>query len=37
LHRVTEGDLNARITGSSPVELIEALKEVSIRMITSVD
>ncbi len=37
LHRVTEGDLNARISGSSPVELIEALKEVSNRMIASVD
>jgi len=36
LHRVTEGDLNARISGSSPVELIETLKEVSNRMIESV-
>jgi len=37
LHRVTEGDLHARISGSSPVELIEALKEVSNKMIASVD
>ncbi len=37
LHRVTEGDLTARISQSSPVELIEALKEVSNRMIASVD
>jgi diguanylate cyclase (GGDEF)-like protein/PAS domain S-box-containing protein len=37
LHRVTEGDLNARISGSSPVELIETLKEVSNKMIASVD
>jgi diguanylate cyclase (GGDEF)-like protein/PAS domain S-box-containing protein len=37
LHKVTEGDLNARISGSSPVELIEALKEVSNKMIASVD
>ena len=37
LHRVTEGDLNARISGSSPVELIEALKEVFNKMIASVD
>lgn len=35
LQRVTKGDLNARVTGISNIELIEALKELTNKMITS--
>lgn len=36
LHRVSKGDLNARVSGTSQVELLEALKEVTNQMIRSV-
>ena len=36
LHKVSEGDLSARITGRSQVELLEALKEMTNQMIESV-
>jgi len=36
LHRVTKGDLTARVQGSSGVELIESLKTVTNQMIESV-
>ena len=36
LHRVTKGDLTARVFGSSGVELIESLKTVTNQMIESV-
>jgi PAS domain S-box-containing protein len=36
LHRVSCGDLSARITGDSPVELIESLKHVTNDMIQNV-
>ena len=36
LHRVTKGDLNARISGHSQVELLESLKLVTNEMIESV-
>lgn len=36
LHRVTQGDLNARVTGTSEVELLESLKNVTNKMIESV-
>ncbi|MBW2107294.1 MAG: PAS domain S-box protein [Deltaproteobacteria bacterium] len=36
LHRVSQGDLEARVTGTSSVELVESLKNVTNRMITSV-
>jgi putative nucleotidyltransferase with HDIG domain len=36
LHRVSKGDLSARITGSSQVELLESLKRVTNEMIESV-
>jgi len=36
LHRVSEGDLSARIYGSSQVELLESLKKVTNEMIQSV-
>src|SRR4030042_6353747 len=36
LHRVSRGDLNARITGRSDVELLEALKKMTNQMIGSV-
>jgi PAS domain S-box-containing protein len=34
LHRVSKGDLNARIAGGSQVELLESLKKVTNEMIT---
>ncbi len=36
-HRVIKGDLNARIAGKSKVGLLEALKQVSNKMIESID
>ncbi|MBI5590462.1 MAG: PAS domain S-box protein [Deltaproteobacteria bacterium] len=36
LHRVSRGDLSARITGTSPVELLESLKHVTNDMIQNV-
>ena len=36
LHRVSHGDLSARITGTSPVELLESLKCVTNDMIQNV-
>ncbi|MDY6836714.1 MAG: response regulator [Thermodesulfobacteriota bacterium] len=36
LHRVSEGDLSARVSGTSEVELLEALKKVTNQMIESV-
>jgi two-component system, cell cycle sensor histidine kinase and response regulator CckA len=36
LHRLSCGDLSARITGTSPVELLEALKHVTNGMIQNV-
>jgi two-component system, cell cycle sensor histidine kinase and response regulator CckA len=36
LHRVSCGDLSARITGTSPVELLESLKHVTNDMIQNV-
>ncbi len=36
LHRVSCGDLSARITGTSPVELLESLKRVTNDMIQNV-
>ena len=37
LHRVSQGDLAARVSGKSSVELLEALKNISNEMIESVD
>lgn len=37
LHRVIQGDLNARVTGESEVELLEALKKVINETIESID
>lgn len=37
MHRVSKGDLSARVTGSSEVELLEALKHVYNEMIESVN
>jgi PAS domain S-box-containing protein len=36
LHRVSKGELSARVTGSSEVELLESLKNVTNKMIESV-
>ena len=36
LHRLSSGDLSARITGTSPVELLESLKSVTNKMIQKV-
>jgi signal transduction histidine kinase len=36
LHKVSKGDLNARVTGTSQVELLEQLKKVTNQMIESV-
>jgi two-component system sensor histidine kinase/response regulator len=36
LRRVSEGDLNARVSGTSQVELLESLKVLTNRMISSV-
>jgi two-component system cell cycle sensor histidine kinase/response regulator CckA len=36
LHRVSRGDLNARVLGTSHVELLESLKDVTNQMIESV-
>jgi len=36
-HRVIKGNMNARIGGKSKVELLEALKQVSNKMIESID
>ncbi len=37
LHRVSKGDLDARVSGSSPVELLESLKKVTNQMIDSIE
>jgi len=37
LHRVAKGDLSARVTGSSRVELSESLKKVTNEMIENID
>ena len=37
LHRVTKGELSARVSGESKVELLEALKKVANEMIESID
>lgn len=37
LHRVSQGDLHARVSGKSSVELLEALKNVTNDMIVSID
>lgn len=37
LHKVSKGDLSARVTGESKVELLEALKKVMNEMIGSID
>jgi len=36
LHRVSMGDLNAKVTGSSQIELLESLKNVTNEMIESI-
>ena len=36
LHRVSKGDLNARVSGDSPIELLESLKKVTNQMIESI-
>ncbi len=36
MHRVSKGDLAARVSGTSPVELLESLKKVTNQMIESV-
>ena len=36
LHRVGKGDLDARVRGDSPVELLESLKTITNRMVRSV-
>jgi len=36
LHRVSKGDLSARVSGSSTVELLESLKDVTNEMVESV-
>jgi PAS domain S-box-containing protein len=36
LHRVSKGDLTARVSGSSQIELLESLKKVTNQMIASV-
>lgn len=36
LHRVSKGDLNARVTGGSDVELLESLRNVTNDMITNI-
>ncbi len=36
LHRVSQGDLNAKVTGASSVELLESLKKVTNQMIESI-
>jgi len=36
LHRVSMGDLNAKVTGSSQIELLESLKKVTNEMIESI-
>lgn len=36
LHRVSKGDLNARVSGGSQVELLESLKKVTNEMIESI-
>lgn len=36
LHRVSKGDLNARVSGESQVELLESLKEVTNNMIKNI-
>jgi PAS domain S-box-containing protein len=37
LHRVSNGELSARVSGASKIELLEALKEVTNEMIKSID
>lgn len=37
LHRVSKGDLSARVSGESKVELLEALKKISNETIESID
>ena len=36
LHRVSQGNLNARVKGSSPVELLESLKKITNNMILNI-
>ncbi|MBA4349279.1 MAG: hypothetical protein C0415_04730 [Thermodesulfovibrio sp.] len=36
LHRVSKGDLNARVSGSSQVELLESLKKITNEMIDNI-
>ncbi|MDY6953146.1 MAG: PAS domain S-box protein, partial [Thermodesulfobacteriota bacterium] len=36
LHRVSQGDLSAQVRGTSPLELLESLKQVTNKMIESV-
>jgi PAS domain S-box-containing protein len=36
LHRISKGDFTARVSGASPVELLESLKKVTNQMIESV-
>jgi PAS domain S-box-containing protein/putative nucleotidyltransferase with HDIG domain len=36
LHKVTRGDLNARVSGSSGVELMESLKDITNQMVESI-
>jgi PAS domain S-box-containing protein len=37
LHRVSKGDLDARVSGVSPIELLESLKKVTNEMIDSIE
>jgi PAS domain S-box-containing protein len=37
LHRVSKGDLDARVLGVSPIELLESLKKVTNEMIGSIE
>lgn len=37
LHRVSKGDLSARVTGTTGIELLESLKDVTNRTIKSID
>lgn len=37
LHRVSRGDLNAKVSGTSPIELLESLKKVTNQMILSIE
>jgi PAS domain S-box-containing protein len=37
LHKVSKGDLSARVTGTSSIELLESLKDVTNKTIISID